>query len=675
MGGAHAKGLLLASAGICGAYAALLAVASPASRGWLGLLAVALSVAAGWLAGARAGGVLGALLGALQLAFAPASATPLVTYVTFVVAQLVLVLAAYGAGTARQRLEETLAHEQRLEARHALALAGTDDALWEWDIARGTLLRSPRFRDIAGTSATIAEPVDAPHAAVHPDDRAGAQAALEAHLAGTTDRYEHAHRIRHTDGSWRWVLERGAVERDARGTPLRMAGFLTDISAHKETEARLRHHAFHDALTGLPNRALFMDRVQHAVARARRAPTSAFAVLMIDLDRFKSVNDSLGHAVGDQLLVRVAECIAGCVREGDTVARLGGDEFSVLLESVDDAPHAERVATQIQRALGAPVPIEGQRVSTSASIGIVLARDDAFDALALLRRADQAMYGAKKQGRGRSAVFDASAYASTSMRHALEDALRVALEAGQLRVYLQPIVAVDDGVVRGFEALVRWPHPKLGLVSPAELLPVAEASDTIVALSDFVLGEACRALSRLRGSFGPSAPRVAVNLSARELGRDDLADRVGRALTAAQLPPEALVLEVKESALMDDEECGRAAFRALRARGVRIHMDDFGTGVASLGSLHRFEIDGLKIDGAFIGRLHDDPEAVEIVRTIVTIARDLRLDVVAEGVENRAQHAVLKSLGCAEAQGFLFGAALPLEAVEALLRRGTKLAG
>jgi diguanylate cyclase (GGDEF)-like protein/PAS domain S-box-containing protein len=590
----------------------------------------------------------------------------------FASAQLTAVLAGIAADRLAQGLARERARTLLRETRYALATRGSEDGLWDWDLRANRVFCSPRWLEIAGVN-NARTPRDA-FARIHPEDVNDARAQLEAHLAGEAPRYEHAHRIRRDDGSWRWVLERGIATRMA-GEPVRMVGLLTDISAHKESEERLRHHAFHDALTGLPNRALFMDRVQHAVARARRAPAHAFAVLMLDLDRFKNVNDSLGHLAGDRLLNRVAERIGACVRDGDTVARLGGDEFSVLLESLTSDHEAERVAEQIQRALTTPIPLDGHDLVTSASIGIVLARDDAFDALSLLRRADQAMYAAKKQGRGRQVLFEPSAHSNSSLRLTLETSLRTALSAGQLRVYFQPIVNVATGEATGFEALVRWPHPKLGLVSPAELIPVAEESGAIVQVGDFVMEEACRALRRLEAAFHPSEPfRMAVNLSARELARDDLVERVERALARAQVLPSALVLEVTESALMGDANAGQAAFRKLRERGVRVHMDDFGTGYSSLSYLHKFPLDALKIDASFTGRLHDNLGAEEIVRTVLSIANDLSLDVIAEGVENREQLERLRMLGCHEAQGFLFGAPLPLEALEALLRRGPKLA-
>ncbi len=666
-----------------GAFALYLAAflsVSPSARVLLAACSLALPVAIGFARGPWAGAWAGAFLAALHLAGAPGELIPPTTRGLGVAAsQSLLILAGLGVGVLRNALDHALAREREREQRYVLAARGSEDGLWDWDIPANRVYHSERWREITGdTSPDVEAPDPNPLeflARVHPEDAPSARAQIEAHLRGESARYEHAHRIRRGDGSWRWVRECGLATHDAEGRPQRMAGFLSDITAHKANEERLRHHAFHDALTGLPNRALFMDRVQHAVARARRAPASSFAVLMLDLDRFKNVNDSLGHVAGDRLLMRVAERIGACVRDGDTVARLGGDEFSVLLEELRSEHEAERVAEQIQRALATPIPLDGHDIVTSASIGVVVARDDAFDALSLLRRADQAMYAAKRQGRGRQVLFEPGTHGSSSLRLTLETSLRAALAAGQLRVYFQPIVNVGSGEATGFEAFVRWPHPKLGLISPAELVPVAEESGSIVELGDFVLEQACRAVHRLEGAFRPHAPfRVAVNLSARELRGDDLVGRVERALARADVAPEALVLEVKESALMGDSEAGQEAFRKLRERGVRVHMDDFGTGYSSLSYLHKFQIDALKIDASFTGRLHENLGAEEIVRTVITIARDLHLGVVAEGVENRAQLERLRSLGCEEAQGFLFGAPLPLEALEALLRRGPKLA-
>jgi diguanylate cyclase (GGDEF)-like protein/PAS domain S-box-containing protein len=660
-------------------YAALLFMCPAYAESTLWICALALPIALAWYSGARlgaSGAVLLAVVHVVLLRLDVLSLVPPQTAASFALAQLLMVSAAFGVGRLREQLRGIMDVERERAERYTLAARGSANGLWDWDLVEGRVYRSERWREIVGDppGADTASPLDL-LSRVHPEDAEATRAQLEAHLAGESARYEHAHRIRRNDGSWRWVLERGIAARDAAGRPVRMAGFLSDITDHKASEERLRHHAFHDALTSLPNRALFMDRVQHAVARARRAPSTTFAVLMLDLDRFKNINDSLGHLAGDRLLIRVAERIGGCVRDGDTVARLGGDEFSVLLEELAGEHEAERVAEQIQRALTTPIALDGHDLVTSASIGIAIARDDAFDSLSLLRRADQAMYAAKKQGRGRQVLFEPTAHSHSSLRLTLETSLRGALTAGQLRVYFQPIVNVISGEATGFEALVRWPHPKLGLVSPAELVPVAEESGAIFQLGDFVLDEACRALHRLEAAFRPNEPfRMCVNLSARELAKDDLVSRVERALERQSVRPEQLVLEVKESALMGDASMGQEAFRTLRARGVRVHMDDFGTGYSSLSYLHKFPLDALKIDASFVGRLHDSAGAEEIVRTVITIARDLNLGVVAEGVENREQLERLRALGCQEAQGFLFGAPLPLEALEALLRRGPKLA-
>ena len=675
----HTGRLLLAGASVCVAYALALAALAPTHARGLAACALLMAIAAGLWRGASFAAGFGLLLAAIDVFFERSGGIALARFespLSFALGQLLTPCAGFVAGTLRASWRDRLAAERARERRYALAASGSDDGLWDWDIRSGRVFRSSRWQQITGqTEALTTATSEGLFAGVHPDDANAARAQLDAHLRGETPRYEHAHRLQRSDGTWRWVLERGVAQRDNQGTATRVAGFLTDISAHKQNEERLRHHAFHDALTGLPNRALFMDRVQHAVARARRVPSEPFAILMLDLDRFKNVNDSLGHVAGDQLLMRVAERITSCVREGDTVARLGGDEFSVLLEELRAEHEAERIAEQIQRALTTPIAVGGHDLVTSASIGIVVAHDEAFDSLSLLRRADHAMYAAKRQGRGRQVLFEPAVHSNSTLRLTLETSLRSALAARQLRVYFQPIVDVATGEASGFEALVRWPHPKLGLISPAELVPIAEESGAIVQLGDFVLEEACRAVQRLDEVFKPSVPfRMAVNLSSRELSRDDLVERVTRALDRSHVLPSSLVLEVKESALMEETEAGQEAFRALRKLGVHVHMDDFGTGYSSLSYLHKFEVDALKIDASFTGRLHDSQGAEEIVRTVITIARDLGLGVVAEGVENREQLHRLRALGCQEAQGFLFGAPLPLESVEALLRRGPKLA-
>jgi len=660
------------------AFVALLLALPREQRGTFIQSAVTLVVIAAARWGARDGTLMGVIGCAICLGLFKAGlydiATPDGSASVFIGA-LMLIPAGACVGFLGERVRAQFARGKESEERYAIAARGANDGLWDWDLRTDRVYYSDRWREILGyRPEEVTETPEDWLDRIHPEDVTSVRDQVQAHLRGETPRYENEHRIRRHDGSWTWVLTRGIMTRDAKGKPRRMAGWLTDISLRKHNEQRLRHYAFHDALTGLPNRALFMDRVQHAILRATRPKARPFAVLMLDLDRFKNVNDSLGHLAGDELVIQVGLRIQGCIREGDTVARLGGDEFTVLLEDLDDESDAERVADHIQRSLSAPVVLDGHEVVASASIGIARSDASMTDAVSLLRAADQAMYAAKKQGKGRQLVFDPSLHTETRQRLSLESALRTALSSGQLRVFLQPIVELERCEVVGFEALVRWQHPTLGLLGPGEFIPLAQEAGLAADVGQWVLEEAARCTMRLSEQFRPERPfSLAVNLSVVELRDDNLAVRVQRALRSTGLAPSCLVLEVTESALMDDSSIGQAAFHKLRELGIRVHMDDFGTGYSSLSYLHRFELDALKVDGSFIGKLHESEGAEEIVRTVLTIARDLRLSVIAEGVERPAQLERLRSLGCQAAQGYLFAPPLPFADIEALLRRGTRI--
>ncbi len=651
----------------------------PGQRGGFSQLAVALVVLVGSRWGARSGmwmGLAGAVLCLTLYASGTYQVAPPAGLFSVTVAVLMLIPTGLFVGLLSERVRAQFARGKDGEERYALAARGANDGLWDWDLRTDRVYYSDRWREILGyRPEEVAETPDDWLDRIHPEDVVSVRSDVQAHLRGETARYENEHRIRKHDGTWTWVLTRGIMTLDEHGKPRRMAGWLTDISLRKHNEERLRHYAFHDALTGLPNRALFMDRVQSALLRARRPKGGQFAVLMLDLDRFKNVNDSLGHLAGDELVIQVGLRIQGCVRDGDTVARLGGDEFTVLLEDLEDEHDAERVAEQIQRALAVPAMLDGHEIVTSASIGIALSTPLAEDALSMLRAADQAMYAAKKQGKGRQTLFDPTLHAESQQRLSLESALRGALTTHQLRVFLQPLVKLSTMEVIGFEALVRWQHPTLGLLSPVDFIHLAQEAGIIAELGQWVLEEAARNVMRLNAQFQPHQPySLSVNLSAAELRDDLLIKRVQHALDSTGLSATQLVLEVTESTLMDDSSAGQAAFRQLRELGVRVHMDDFGTGYSSLSYLHRFELVALKIDGSFIGKLHENEGAEEIVRTVLTIARDLKLEVIAEGVERKAQLERLRSLGCQYAQGYLFAPPLPYADIEALLRRGLTVA-
>jgi diguanylate cyclase (GGDEF)-like protein/PAS domain S-box-containing protein len=439
---------------------------------------------------------------------------------------------------------------------------------------------------------------------------------------------------------------------------------ISDVTELKRSEERLIHNAFHDALTDLPNRALFMDRLEHAVDRSRRRKSYAFAVLFLDLDRFKVINDSLGHRAGDQLLVGIARRLEACLRPGDTVARLGGDEFTILLEDVGDASDATRIAERVQNVVKLPLTLNGQEVYTSGSIGIAHSSTGYQAAEDLLRDADLAMYRAKSLGRARTEVFDRAMHERAVGQLRLETDLRHAVDRGELALVYQPIVCLTSRAVRGFEALVRWRHPERGLVMPELFIPAAEESGLIVAVGEWVLHEACRQARRWHEQLGERRPGISVNLSSRQFLQPDLPAQVAEALRRTGLDPRYLHLEITESTVMENGEVVVAMMRELRELGVHLCLDDFGTGYSSLSYLHDFPIDTLKIDRSFVGRMGSSGENVEIIRTIVSLGHNLDKRVIAEGVETVEQVAQLRALGCEYGQGHFF--AVPLDGETAL---------
>jgi diguanylate cyclase (GGDEF)-like protein/PAS domain S-box-containing protein len=441
--------------------------------------------------------------------------------------------------------------------------------------------------------------------------------------------------------------------------------FAEDITGRRDVEEQLRHGALHDPLTGLPNRHLFMERLARSILHAREREDHVFAVLFLDLDRFKVVNDSLGHHVGDDLLAVVARRLAGCIRQEDTVARFGGDEFAILLTDIGEAGFAAGVAERILGEIAAPINLQGYEVFTSASIGIALSSSAYGRPEYLLRNADMAMYRAKAAGKGRYEVFDRTMHAQALVRLQQETDLRRALERGELRLFYQPIVDLGSGRIEGVEALARWEHPERGWIPPGDFIPMAEETGLIHGVGQWVLEEACRAL---RGWRNGRPLTVSVNLSGRQFTQPDLVEQVSRTLDETGADPRGLKLEVTESVVMENPESAVETLRSLKALGIETYMDDFGTGYSSLSSLHRLPLDALKIDRSFVSRIGADPEATVLVRTIATLAHSLGLSVVAEGVETPQQLCLLRELGCEYAQGYLFSPAVDAEAARALLQ-------
>jgi diguanylate cyclase (GGDEF)-like protein len=440
-----------------------------------------------------------------------------------------------------------------------------------------------------------------------------------------------------------------------------------EIAERKAAEARLQIQAHRDGLTGLANRALLMEHLSRTLARARRQGNTTFAVLMLDVDRFKVVNDSLGHGVGDQLLIGIADRLGHCLREVDTAARLGGDEFAVLLEGIGDLRDATRTAERIQRALTEPFILEGKEIRATASIGIAMMDARYGRAEELLRDADAAMYRAKEEGRSRCQVFDREMHTTVMAQLRLESDLNKALERDELVLHYQPIVAVKDGALVGFEALVRWNHPERGLVQPGEFISIAEETGLIRPLGRWVMTEACRQLaawSKLRPGLSMS-----VNLSPLELAQRDLVDEIEATIDNAHVDPRQLKLEITETAIMQRVATVQPMLARLRERGISISLDDFGTGYSCLSYLHEFPVTTLKVDRSFVTRIGTENERPAILRGIVMLARNLGIEVIAEGVENEAQLAVLRQLECEHAQGFYFSHPLDASAADELLRR------
>jgi diguanylate cyclase (GGDEF)-like protein/PAS domain S-box-containing protein len=441
--------------------------------------------------------------------------------------------------------------------------------------------------------------------------------------------------------------------RGRRGAIVGTVGVALDITERRDAEARLHHAALHDPLTGLPNRTLFMDRLEQALARVRRKHGEMVAVLLLEMDRFKTINDSLGHARGDELLRAVGERFHATLRPSDTLARFGGDEFAALVEDIGDASDAVRVADRMHAALLAPFDLSGQEVFTTASVGIALASDAAIGAEALLRDADTAIYRAKALGRARTQIFDDAMHERAVALLRVEMELRRALERREFVMHYQPIVSLADGRIAGLEGLARWRHPERGLLLPDAFIPLAEETDLIVPLGRWTVAEGCRQIRAWRDE-GTRAGEIALglNFSGRQLAQADFVEQMESAIRERGLAGPELNVEITESVIM--EQSAEAVLSRLRELDLEVSIDDFGTGHSSLSHLHRLPIDALKIDRSFVGSMGDRRENVDIVRTIVTLGHDLGMSVVAEGVETEAQRDELRAMGCDYGQGYLF---------------------
>ncbi len=566
-----------------------------------------------------------------------------------------------------KQAEQALAHS---EERYALAAKGSNDGLWDWDLRTNEVYYSPRWRSILGYEEhEIGTTPQAWTALIDFADVTQFQADMAFHLAGQTAQLHNEHRVTTKSGEVRWVLCRGIAVRDEQGEAVRIAGSLSDITKQKASESALLQQAQHDKLTGLPNRSLFMEIIRTSLARSKRSDDYKFAVLFLDFDRFKVINDSLGHEFGDMLLINIAQQLRVQLRTVDTAARLGGDEFVVLLDGIDGIAGAIDVANRLLGRFSQPHNLKGHEVISTASIGIVTSEGEYHRADELIRDADTAMYQAKASGKARYVVFDERMHAQALQRLNLEKDMRRAIFLGQMRLVYQPIVDLENGSLRGFEALIRWDHPELGEVNPEQFIQIAEETGEIVAIGCWVIEQACEQLVAWKQQhLNASTLFININVSKRQIAQPDIAKILAQVFKDTGVNPCDVKLEITESVIMDDRHGITPALDEIRSLGVQLAMDDFGTGHSSLSCLHRFPIDVLKIDREFIMNMEQRIEYTAVIQAIVTLAHTLGISVVAEGLETAEQVAQLQALECDHAQGYYFAKPLtPQDAGEYIL--------
>jgi len=559
------------------------------------------------------------------------------------------------------------------EERYALAARGANDGLWDWDLATSRFYTSPRWHQMLGIAAEeVRSTPEDWFNRTNAEDVTTLRAALDAHLAGQSAHFEQEFRMRHADQSDRWMQARGLAVVDKLGKPYRFAGSMTDITDRKLAERQLLFDAFHSRLTGLPNRALLIDRVNQATQLWQRGSESDVIVLILDLDHFRNINETLGQAIGDQVLISLARNLEPALRPDDTLAHLGEDEFAVLRFAAGDVQsQLEQLLGGLYRVLAHPVEIEGRAFEMTASIGYVLASQSAGEGGdELLRDANLALYKAKTTGRNKAEPFEAAMHATAVKRFDLEADLRRAIaKGGELELFYQPIIDIQNDRMHGYEALLRWRHPTRGLVSPIDFIPLAEDTGLIVEIGRRSILEAARQIAAWTPPDGGKPPQVAVNVSGRQFAAEGLLDDIENALRITEIPPGCLKLEVTESLVMDNPERTVDLLKRIMAIGCKVSIDDFGTGYSSLSHLHRFPFNTLKIDRSFIVRMADSREGFEIVRVIASMAKVLDRDVVAEGVEDQTAVTTLRELGVEFVQGYVYSKPLPAAEATAFLEK------
>ncbi len=572
----------------------------------------------------------------------------------------------------RKRSEEAL---RKSEERYALAAQGANEGLWDWDITKNRIEYSNEWKLIVGyDDAPIGNSTEVWFSRIHSEDRGRVESELSANLGDPQqNQFVSEYRVKHRSGDYRWILSRAAIVRSEQGAAVRLVGSVTDVTKSK---------AF-DTLTGLPNRLLFVEDLSTVIRECTKDTEKHFALLFLDLDRFKVINDSLGHVIGDRLLEAVARRLEASIRSSrehrhpDKVARFGlarfgGDEFAILLSEIKDPGDPTFVAMRLLDRLRAPFQLDNREVFVNVSIGIAIGDSAYRNATDILRDADTAMYRAKAAGGGRYHVFDEAMRTDAQERLELEHDLRHAIENSEMVPVFQPKVELKSGKVVGFEVLLRWLHPKLGLIPPAKFIPIAEETGLIVPIGKWILEEATKMIKRWQDKFPSDPPlSVAVNVSVKQLLHSNFIEAVQKALADSGIPPSSLSLEITESVVFQDNASIVNILDALKALGVRLEVDDFGTGYSSLNRLDRYPFDSIKIDKSFVSRMATDKRSADVINTIVSLAKILRLGLVAEGIENGQSAEELGSIGCTHGQGFYYSKPVSADEIEWQLEKHT----
>ncbi|ABB15654.1 EAL domain-containing protein [Carboxydothermus hydrogenoformans] len=571
----------------------------------------------------------------------------------------------------RQNLIEIQRQQDELkksEERYRLVVEGASDGLWDWDLETDTAYISERWRDLIGfDKEVINNYCETWIKFIHPRDVKAVINNLRNHLEKKTPFYLCEYRIKTKDGKYIWILSRGKALWNKEGKAIRMAGSHTDITQRKQMESKLEYMAFHDPLTNLPRRDVFLERLKVAMADARRNGKK-LAVFFVDLDNFKIINDSLGHHTGDRLLKKIAKELTKCVRETDTISRVGGDEFIILLPDVNSIEDTDKVAKRILELFDQPIKLNNYELPVTISIGIAIYPDHGKSERAILKNADIAMYTAKRKGKNGFQYFDIAMKSEVEFANTVKRDLRLALEKNQFILYYQPLIDLKTGKIASMEALLRWQHPKKGMISPFHFIPIAEETRQIISIGEWVLRTACRQMKEWLG-MGYSGFSVSVNVSVHQLEQPNFAKVVCDILKEIELEPRYLELEITETVLIEAVETVVENLYHLKKAGVKIIIDDFGTENSSFRYMQKFTVDGLKIDRSFVNGIKIDVNKA-IIDAIILLGHRLKLPVTAEGVETREQLECLIESGCDKVQGFYFSKPLPPDEVIHLVQKG-----